>query len=370
MRWFLKEANCPGETRCKKSWDRFEEVRFTQSTLRQASIQEKKGPSLGKMQVQKSTSAKSPYAVKFEDRSHEETERQQRCVRSEAWNLAKNRYKLKEKDKATFYSSAEESGTPSCGNKRAGGKIVRGRLRSLYARGQPAKDLNSADLETMRTLRSPTTVMTADGEVQTREEAMENVKELDLLVTVICFLKKHQQFFHSGSSARIRGITYHWTSGQKPHLTKKGKRIDCNISNYVPFLVTGLSTSSSTTPLTPTSSSSSSQDSVLDVNRYTENPLPERSGSTSEELRGETRCMNPQKPKPIMKMRNQPDWLQEFKENVVDGRSPLEPRGNPEHGYRDTSSSSHESLMESRAKVEPGPGKHGVYTHFPKDPKL
>ena len=33
------------------------------------------------------------------------------------------------------------------------------------------KDLNSAELETMRTSRSPTTVMTANGEVQTREEA-------------------------------------------------------------------------------------------------------------------------------------------------------------------------------------------------------
>ena len=26
--------------------------------------------------------------------------------------------------------------------------------------------------------------------------------------------------------------TYHWTSGQKPHLTKNGKRIYCNFSNY------------------------------------------------------------------------------------------------------------------------------------------
>ena len=35
---------------------------------------------------------------------------------------------------------------------------------------------------------------------------------------------------------------------------------------------------------------------------------------------------------------------------------------------QDTSSSSHELPMESRAKVEPGSGKHSVYTHFPKDP--
>ena len=46
--------------------------------------------------------------MKFEDWCHEETERQQRCARSKAWNLAKNMYMLKEKDRATFYSPAEE----------------------------------------------------------------------------------------------------------------------------------------------------------------------------------------------------------------------------------------------------------------------
>ena len=37
----------------------------------------------------------------------------------------------------------------------------------------------------------------------------------------------------------------------------------------------------------PNSPSSSSQDSVFDVNRYTQNPVPERSGSTSGQLRGD-----------------------------------------------------------------------------------
>ena len=46
-------------------------------------------------------------------------------------------------------------------------------------------DLNSAELETMRTSRSPTTVEKANGEVQTREEATVYVKELDLFVTVM-----------------------------------------------------------------------------------------------------------------------------------------------------------------------------------------
>ena len=42
-------------------------------------------------------------------------------------------------------------------------------------------DVNSAELETMRMSRSPRTVMTANGEVQTREETTVYVKELDLI---------------------------------------------------------------------------------------------------------------------------------------------------------------------------------------------
>ena len=51
---------------------------------------------------------RGPNAVKFEDRSHEETERQERCAHSKAWDLAQNKYKLKRNDKATFLSHAEK----------------------------------------------------------------------------------------------------------------------------------------------------------------------------------------------------------------------------------------------------------------------
>ena len=46
------------------------------------------------------------------------------------------------------------------------------------------KDLNSAELESVRVSKSPTKVVTASGEVQTKEEATVYVKELDLFVTV------------------------------------------------------------------------------------------------------------------------------------------------------------------------------------------
>ena len=67
-------------------------------------------------------------------------------------------------------------------------------------------------------------------------------------------------------------------------------------------------------------------------------------------------------------MHDLPGWLQEFREKLVDESCPLEPRGNPAPKDQDTSSSSHELPMESRAQVDPGPGKHSIYIHFPKDP--
>ena len=95
----------------------------------------------------------------FEDRSHEETERQQRCARSKAWNRAKNIYKLKENEKATFYSPAEEWVLPAASTKEPEErKFVVDSRASMHMVSK--RDLNSAELETMRTSRSPTTVMT------------------------------------------------------------------------------------------------------------------------------------------------------------------------------------------------------------------
>ena len=226
------------------------------------------------------------------------------------------------------------------------------------------RDFNSAQLETMRTSISPTTVMTANGEVQTRGDASVHVKELDLFVTFMLLLEI-PAVLSLEKLCEDHGFSYNWTSGQKPHLTKKGKKIHCKKSHYVPFVVPGLSTSSSTTP-TPTSSSSSSQDSVFDVNRYTENPVFERSGSMSEELRGnlqhkpaETENKNKNAGHEEAQsdlLHDLPDWPQDFRENLVDESSPTKPRGNPAPKDQDTSRSSHELPMESRAKSGTGFG--------------
>ena len=147
---------------------------------------------------------------------------------------------------------------------------------------------------------------------------------------------------------------------------------------YVPCVVLGSSVSCSSTTPSPTSPSSSSQDSVFDVNRYTENPVPERSGSMSEELLGDplhesTETENKNKNEEREEVQRDishevPDWLQEFLENSFDDSTSTEPWGNPEQGSQDTSKSSHELPMEPRAKVRLGSSKHSENTHIPKDP--
>ena len=138
------------------------------------------------------------------------------------------------------------------------------------------KDLNSADLEAMMMSKNSTTVMTANGEVQKREEATEYVKEMDLFVTVMLV----EETPALGMLCEDHGFSYHWTSGQKTHLTKNGKRINRKKANYAPFVVPGLSTSSSTSS-SPAASTSSSQDTVIS----TGNPATERSEIMSEESR-------------------------------------------------------------------------------------
>ena len=168
---------------------------------------------------------------------------------------------------------------PAASTIKTGGKRVCGGFPSkvciLSARG----DLNSAELETMRSSKNPTTVMTANGEVQTREEATVYVKELDLFVTVM-LLEETPAVLSLGKLCEDHGYNYHWTSGQKPHLTQNGKSFNCNIAKYVPFVVPALSTSSSTSS-SLASSTSSAQDTVIS----TENTATERSEIMSEESR-------------------------------------------------------------------------------------
>ena len=240
------------------------------------------------------------------------------------------------------------------------------------------RDLDSAELETMRTLGSPTTVMTANGEVQTREEVTVYVRELDLFK--LCFLKKLPQFFPWGNSARFMGKHTTGSAVRKNISSEMARELIAIFSNFVPFVVLVYRQ-------------------VLQLHlhlllHHLHHRIPYLMSTDTPKIQyqrevevrvvsfGETRCVKPQKSKTKIKNGESEevqyihiyishelrDWLQEFRENLVDESTSTEPWQNPEQGTQDTSKSSHELPMEPVAKVEPGSGKHSVYTRFPKDP--
>ena len=132
------------------------------------------------------------------------------------------------------------------------------------------KDLSKAEMDTLTKSCSPTIVITASGEVQTHEEAIQNVKELVMFLTMKV-LDNTPAVLSLGKLCDENGYSYEWINGQKPHLIKDGIRIICNTENFVPVVVPGLpsspsgSSSALRTPMKqeshPSSSSSSSSSS-------------------------------------------------------------------------------------------------------------
>ena len=104
----------------------------------------------------------------------------------------------------------------------------------------------------VRVSRNPTTVITVNGEVQTNEEATVYVHDLELFVMAVHVLEDMPVVLSLGKLCEDHGYSYEWASGQKPHLVKHGRNIQCNTENYVPIVVPGLSTGSfSSTASTP-----------------------------------------------------------------------------------------------------------------------
>ena len=149
--------------------------------------------------------------------------------------------------------------------------------------------------------------------------------------------------------------------GQKAHLIKNGLRIQCNTENFVPIVVPGLSTSSSSTPKTP---------SGQELDHSDHHPAIESRESVDRKERRDP-CGIDHHPTIVSSKHVErqergdpyysdiPEWLQEFRENLVDDTV-------PEH--RDShASSSHEVSIQPTPARSVDLGKHSVYTNFPKD---
>ena len=108
---------------------------------------------------------RSPNTPKFEDRSQEETEWQEQGAREAAWKLAKSVLKLKEKNRAAFFSPSDNRCLPASTLKLDEREFVVDSGASMHMISK--KDLSDAEIDTLTKSCSPTIVITANGEVQT-----------------------------------------------------------------------------------------------------------------------------------------------------------------------------------------------------------
>ena len=87
-------------------------------------------------------------------------------------------FKLKEHERAAFFSSPENRCQPASTLKPEERESVVDFGASMHMISR--KDLSEAEMDTLTKSCSPTIVITANGEVQTHEEAIVYVKELDI----------------------------------------------------------------------------------------------------------------------------------------------------------------------------------------------
>ena len=223
---------------------------------------------------------RSPNAPKFEDRSQEETEWQEQGAREAAWRLAKSVLKLTEQERATFFSPSENRCLPASTLKPEERELVVDSGASMHMISK--KDLNDAEMDTLTKSCSPTIVLTANGEVQTHEEATVYVKELDIFLT-LKVLENTPAVLSLGNLCDEHGYSFEWINGQKPHLIKNGFRIQRNTENFVPIVVPGLSANSSSGSDSSTSRTLSRQESHCSTSSSSSSSSPTVSDTKSRE---------------------------------------------------------------------------------------
>ena len=159
-----------------------------------------------------------------------------------AGDLATIFHKLKNSDKATFYTHIEGKAMPTPASKRPEDReFVVDSGASMHMMSK--KELSSEEMDTLGRSRTPTVVLTANGEVHTHEEAQVFSHDLNLFV-IVQLLEETPAVLRLGKLCEDHGYSYDWVSGQMPRLTEDGKSIICKTDNFVPLVDPGLSTNS------------------------------------------------------------------------------------------------------------------------------
>ena len=209
-------------------------------------------------------------------------------------------------------------------------------------------------MDTLTKSCSPTIVITANGEVQYALKRQWCMSKNWIFSWLWKSSTTHQQYYRSESFAMKTGIP---TNGSmvKNHISwKTGFEYNCNTENFVPIVVPGLSSSSSGSSSTsrtlldrrvisPSSSSSSSSPTVSEIQTRkregridsditsvpASNLVDDGSGQPDETQANKN--PKPNKKETTIERGNSlnseiPEWLQEFRENLVDDEIPVHQR--------------------------------------------
>ena len=187
-------------------------VKFTKPIARHTKVRDQ-NPSLGYI-FPGEPHQRSPNAPKFEDRSQEETEWQEQGACEAAWKVSKNVLKLKEHERAAFFSPSENWCLLASTLKPEERECVVHSGASMHMISK--KDLSDAEMDTLTKSCSPTIVITSNGEVQTHEEATVCQRIGKFLTMKV--LENTPAVLSLGKLCDENGYSYEWISGQKPHL--------------------------------------------------------------------------------------------------------------------------------------------------------
>ena len=189
---------------------------------------------------------------------------QEGCARRAAWDSAKNIYKPKNSDKATFCNPIEAKAMRAPTSTRPEERdfvVDSGASMHMVSK----KELCSEEMDTLKKVQNLHCGIDCQWRsAHIREEAQVFVHDLILFVTVQ-LLEETIAVLSLGKLCEDHGYSYEWVSGQKPRLTKEVKTIMRKTDNLVPLVVPGLSansgcSSSSTSTLQDLSSTRPAQD--------------------------------------------------------------------------------------------------------------
>ena len=312
-------------------------VKFTEAVVRHVDIRDQ-NPSLG-------------YICPGEPH-----ERSSNAAREAAWKLAKSVLKFKEHERATFFSPSENRCLPASNLKPEEREFVVDSGASMHMISK--KDLSDAEMDTLTKSCSPTIVITANGEVQTHEEAIVYVKELDIFLTMKV-LENTPAVLSLGKLCDEHGYSYEWINGQKAttshyktysdtvqHRERRSDRGSWFVNEFFLqfsfFNINGTfrqeidhptsSSSSSTSPTTTVSSDSETR-AREDLCGIDSHPVTVSSKHVERKERGDPLTKPNKNPKPNKNENHErerseslysdfPEYMQEFRENLVDGRVP------------------------------------------------